>query len=261
MSPTPKYSFFDFTPKVEDRNKWLLPIPAIAVGALGAAYIPNFALGLGIGACQFIVSSTLGILKEWISPAPDEKNSAYIKHLRENIALLTILGPVGEEVLFRGILQPLLLVTMLALCSLSLADIFSETTLIMLLIPLIVGKELELYYWMIVAMVFIYLNLNQLIHIALFGATINPVSLAAMCVTAVLFGLAHLANPHKNAPLQAMTTTLAGITFGMLALQYGLWVPIAAHMMNNTLCAVSNMMFLDEEVPIDAAELSQGCRA
>ena len=51
----------------------------------------------------------------------------------------------------------------------------------------------------------------------------------------IIFGLIHAFNDHKNAHIQAMCATVAGILFGITAAQFGLAASIAAHMVNNTM--------------------------
>ena len=91
----------------------------------------------------------------------------------------------------------------------------------------------------------LWINAPQIMSIAMFGANINAASLGTVCVTAILFGAIHLFNPHEFAHVQAGFATIMGITCGLLALHYGLWIPIAAHMMNNTLIMVR--LFLNDE--------------
>ncbi len=60
-------------------------------------------------------------------------------------------------------------------------------------------------------------------------------SVIAILVTSLIFGAVHASNPHKNAHVQAVVTTIGGIAFGCLFAQYGLGASIAAHIMNNTI--------------------------
>ena len=59
------------------------------------------------------------------------------------------------------------------------------------------------------------------------AATVATVS------TAVFFGLAHLTNPHKNAPIQAVLHTGTGVVYGTLATQVSLPAAMVAHGTNN----------------------------
>lgn len=246
MPATYRYSFFSRTPATEN-GKWLYLLPTIAVGAVGAACIPHFALGLGIGMCQFIVNYSLStILNRWMSLPPTERNSIYENQLREGLTWTTLVGPVFEELLFRGILQPLLLLTIGALFSLSPTELFSKTTVDILLYLFCCQTLGSLHLGLLVLLLAVLaINLPPLISIAMFGASINAASLGVVCVTAILFGAIHLPNEHQNAPVQAMVATLSGVIFGLLALQYGLWVPIAAHIMNNTL-SITSLLLGDE---------------
>lgn len=256
MPATYEYSFFSSTPKIEN-GKWIYLFPSVALSAVGAACVPHFALGLAIGACQYVISLTLGIiLKNWM-PNRDA-NSIYANFLRENITVVTLLGPLFEELFFRGLLQPLLLLTIGALFSLSLTDIFSDTT-INTLLSLFICKQLEWLNWAMLGllMALILINSPQLISIIMFGATINATSVSMVCVTAILFGLLHLGNPHENAPIQTILATLAGVTFGVLALQYGLWASIAAHIMVNTLATLG--IFIGDEYSLQEHTAATPC--
>ena len=67
----------------------------------------------------------------------------------------------------------------------------------------------------------------------------------AVSLTAVLFGAAHLSNAKEgNAYTQAIITTIAGVVFGIIALQFGLFAAIAAHMMANTVAITGLMLSL-----------------
>ena len=90
---------------------------------------------------------------------------------------------------------------------------------------------------------FVLLTLSLLapsLAIAPFLAT--GMSIAAVCailVTAVSFGLLHLSNSKNNdAYMQAALSTLGGIVYGVLAIQFGLGVSIAAHIANNTIAMI-----------------------
>ncbi len=67
------------------------------------------------------------------------------------------------------------------------------------------------------------------------GTGLSVPSALALGITSVGFGLAHLRNKHPNAHLQAVCTTIAGITFGTLYQTFGLGAAIGAHVCNNTI--------------------------
>lgn len=254
------YSFFSSTSAIEN-NKWLHLLPAVAVGAVGAACIPHFALGLAIGVCQCVVSFSISTILSQMSLISTERNSIFENKVREDIIAFTLFFPLIEELLFRGIVQPLLLLMMGGLFSLSLTAIFSETTA-QILFGLFCCQSLGLLKWgiLILSIAVFLLILPQLMSIAIFGAGINAVSLGVVSVTAMIFGAAHLMNEHKNAPVQAIFATIAGIILGLLALQYGLLVSIAAHMTNNTLSAigmlVTDKLNAQEQTASDSSEFA-----
>ncbi len=56
--------------------------------------------------------------------------------------------------------------------------------------------------------------------------------------TSMLFGAAHLSNPHKKAHVQAVLSGVSGIVLGLLAAKFGLGASIASHIVNNSLALV-----------------------
>jgi membrane protease YdiL (CAAX protease family) len=59
----------------------------------------------------------------------------------------------------------------------------------------------------------------------------------AISITALAFGLIHASNAEKNNYAQVASTFLCGLSFGFLAIQFGLLVAIGAHILNNTIAA------------------------
>jgi membrane protease YdiL (CAAX protease family) len=173
-------------------------------------------------------------------------DSIYSDELRQNITYGTLFAPLMEELLFRGILQPLLLLMIGALFSLSLTELFSETTFELFSFLVCCTLLDMLKFGILLLLIAVILPvLPQVLTIAGFGAGINAASIGAVCATAILFGAIHLPNAHDLSGLQAINATLFGVALGLLALQYGLWVPIAAHIMNNTLATIH--LFLEDE--------------
>jgi membrane protease YdiL (CAAX protease family) len=93
---------------IQPHNFFFL-IPTITGIALGILFLPNFGLGLTIGAVDFMITViSFGILsKAGIIKHIDEKNSEYQKHLRKSLLAVSFFGPIAEEGVFRGLIQPL----------------------------------------------------------------------------------------------------------------------------------------------------------
>ncbi len=70
---------------------------------------------------------------------------------------------------------------------------------------------------------------------AFLGTGLSVAVLVSVVATAILFGLVHLTNDHKNTHIQAFSATKSGIVYGFLAVYLGLPAAIAAHMIHNTL--------------------------
>lgn len=86
---------------------WSYLIPVMCVAGIGSACIPYFALGLAVGAVDFMVQIVISILffsKE--SEEDREKTKEYSEMIQKNTLYATLWGPVIEEGLFRGVLQP-----------------------------------------------------------------------------------------------------------------------------------------------------------
>ncbi len=75
------------------------------------------------------------------------------------------------------------------------------------------------------------------------GTSLSIAATVSIVAIGVIFGLAHLFNPHKNARMQAITTTFSGIGWGIAKARFGLPAAMAAHIVNNTF-SVTLLTFL-----------------
>jgi membrane protease YdiL (CAAX protease family) len=89
--------------------KWLYLVPTIGTMAIGILFAPNFAIGLAaggaislIGILSAVTLASLDIMKT------SDEDSEYAKQIRAFPLFATIVAPVGEELVFRGAMQPLL---------------------------------------------------------------------------------------------------------------------------------------------------------
>ena len=72
-------------------------------------------------------------------------------------------------------------------------------------------------------------------------------TIVGLVPSSVVFGLAHAFNPHEGAITQAVLTTFSGLLYGYLVANYGIEAPVAAHILNNTLCYLFMKLFSLEE--------------
>ncbi len=174
-----QHAFFKQQPP---KRNWSYVMPTVVLMSVGSVMIPHFSLGLALGVANLVLASMVGLLVSLL-PIKKANQEDYRQQLLSYPMMVTVFAPTLEELLFRGLLQTLL--------------------------------------------------------IALFPQA----SLMAVCITALLFGLAHLTNAKENdAYHQAINTTFSGIFFGLVAMQLGLWAAIAAHMMNNTIALTLLML-------------------
>lgn len=84
---------------------------------------------------------------------------------------------------------------------------------------------------------------------AFLGTPLSVATTVAIVATAAIFGFAHLFNSHPNAHWQAIFSTMGGISFGLIAAQFGLPAAIAAHIANNTLAITMDQLVRKPEQP------------
>lgn len=176
---------------IANPQNWLYLVPTIGALAIGVIFAPNFAIGMAAGAGILAAMAVVSIVMNAAGLTKKDENSEYEKSILENPWLGTLVAPIAEEGIFRGLIQPL---------------------------------AMRCVLWAIPAA-----------GAALLGPGITIATTVAVVATAAIFGLAHAFNKHKNAHIQAITTTFSGIAFGLIAVQFGLPAAIAAHMVNNTI--------------------------
>ena len=176
---------------------------SLACFCSGHMYVPNFPMGLSVGVANLIINSILRYFVETVAPLPVEESECAAKY-KENILHSTVLGPIVEELIFRGYIT--------------------------------LTKQWELSAFEETAVLFL-----------------HPVTLVIL-ISSLCFGAGHLVNQHNRAYRQAAYATLSGMVYGFLALQFGLAVPIAAHMINNFLVLLA---LLAEEPTQTIHEISE----
>ncbi len=90
-------------------SNFLHLIPTITGIALGILFLPHFGLGLAFGAIELTVMliSLVFLRKAGILTSLPDNNSEYDKLLRKSLLQASLFGPIVEEGVFRGVIQPL----------------------------------------------------------------------------------------------------------------------------------------------------------
>ncbi len=90
-------------------EKWLYLVPTIGALALGAFFIPNFAIGMAAGAGIFGAASVIAPALEALGIVKKEETPSEYAKFDQEWPILTTLGfPVFEEALFRGGVMPVI---------------------------------------------------------------------------------------------------------------------------------------------------------
>jgi membrane protease YdiL (CAAX protease family) len=172
-------------------KKFLFLIPTITGIAIGILLFPHFGLGLAVGAAGLVVTviamsvlSHMGILK-----SSEDKNSEYEKHIHKSLLEVALFGPIAEEGLFRGFMQPLLTRSIQILVPAAATAVFLGTgmgvaTAVSIAVTAVVFGGIH------------YFNPHKDSHIQAVAATVSGV---VMGVLAAQFGIgaaiaAHVAN-------------------------------------------------------------------
>jgi membrane protease YdiL (CAAX protease family) len=174
---------------INPRNFFFL-IPTITGVALGILFLPNFSLGLAIGAIELVVQITaFGILtSKGILKKEDDKNSEYHKQIRKSLLAVCLFGPIVEEGVFRGFVQPLLTVGIQILVPAATAALFGT--------GLSVATAVSVVATAVIFGAVHYFNPHKNSHIQAVSCTVGGIVLGLL---AVQFGIgasiaAHVAN-------------------------------------------------------------------
>lgn len=215
----PLHTYHKKTPQ----SKWSYLVPVLCVTALGSAFIPYFTLGLAVGVIAPIAELAIILaiaiptfLLLWMVKGQSwldnelEKDSENKKDYRDSCAKdpvgTALWYPIKEEILFRFILQHLLI------C---------------------IGTLLA----------------PALAVTPFFATGLSAVSAASIACASVFFGLAHLSNSKNNDSYgQATLCTINGVIYGVMAINFGLGAPIAAHIANNTFCVTLSKLLEEIEI-------------
>lgn len=176
-------------------EKWSYLTPIIGMLSLGLFFDQQIPIGIaiGFGSCALSYLTVTILSKKHAIRAKDITNSTktnrrdYYQFSFKNEVISTLVCPIFEELLFRGIVQPCLLQSILFIAPTACCA-FAKTSF----------------------------SLNTSM---------------ALVSTSVLFGLAHKIN---GSNIQAISTTISGIMYGILMIRFGIAPAIAAHMTHNT---------------------------
>ena len=94
-------------------TNYLLKVSGIIV--LGAVLTPNFSIGLIFGVVNLLISASIIVAANIISPIKHKENQPYHVFLKSNPIYAAIIAPIVEELLFRGVLLPILQVIIASL--------------------------------------------------------------------------------------------------------------------------------------------------
>lgn len=89
-------------------EKWFYLVPVVAAVALGSLYLPNVALGLAAGTVMAVVVNVSVLALSALKVLKPDADSSYLMSVQLSPVLSSLVVPVGEELIFRGALQPLI---------------------------------------------------------------------------------------------------------------------------------------------------------
>lgn len=89
-------------------EKWYYLVPVIAAVALSSLYVPNVALGLAVGTALSVTVNVAMQALTALNVLESDNNSSYLEMVQLSPLLYSLVLPVGEELVFRGVLQPLM---------------------------------------------------------------------------------------------------------------------------------------------------------
>lgn len=177
------------SPLFQSRHLLFL-IPTITGIALGILFLPHFSLGLAVGVGDFaftIVTMALLDSQGMLRVHPD-KNSKYSQNIARSLLFIALFGPIVEEGLFRGLIQPLLTKTIQILIPAAASSVFGSGLTIATLVSIIATAALF--------GVAHYFNPHQHAHIQAIACTLSGICLG---ILSAQFGIgaaiaAHVAN-------------------------------------------------------------------
>ncbi len=98
----------DIKNNLSDPQKWLYLIPTIGAIAIGILSTSHFALGLAVGGAIVLTMIPISKSLERLGFLREDRGNEYSKLVRNFPLSGTLIAPVVEEGIFRGVIQPLI---------------------------------------------------------------------------------------------------------------------------------------------------------
>ena len=105
-------------------QKWLYLVPTVGAIALGCMFVPHFGVGLALGAATLVAVTPLAIIQNVLGLTKEDPDNDYLKTLQMYPIFATLVAPIAEEGLFRGLVQPLAVRAILFLAPAAAAAFF-----------------------------------------------------------------------------------------------------------------------------------------
>ncbi len=102
----------NLAPKNQDERNHSLQSYSTVMGIIlisGTILFPYFHVGLLIGVASFLIKILLSLALRHFLPSKKSDNGTYMKLIKDNPYYVSLTGPILEELLFRGCMQPLLI--------------------------------------------------------------------------------------------------------------------------------------------------------
>lgn len=93
-------------------NTKISVVMAIGVGIL---CFPNFGMGMALGLANLMINIIIIKILDFIIGLPNNDNSEYCRYIKNNPIYASVVGPIIEELIFRGILLPIMIAVMVEL--------------------------------------------------------------------------------------------------------------------------------------------------
>jgi hypothetical protein len=212
---TPRPSTFEvMRNNLSKPGNWTYLVPTVGAVAIGAIYVPNFALGLAAGAAVYgtgFAAAKIIAALDRTKTGLDTLCANHLCCLRKTVRI-TLTRPLIIEGVLRGVIQPL--VTRAILWQAVLWQVPAAAATVM-------GTGLSV------------------------AVIISAIAIAATAGEHAYFKhrkCSHIRAEHKNFHIEVIFSTTRGIAYGLLAAQFGIGAAIAAHIANNTLAMTKSKL-------------------
>ncbi len=180
---------------IDEAKKLTTVASIVSAIALGCLYIPRFALGLGLGAAMLVTQLAISAIPKIIKKEKTDQAESNGSPYLDHI-----MNNVVAISIFGPIYEEMLFRGIITP---------AITKAALLAIPALAAP--------------------------LCGLGMTAAAGVSVALSSVIFGAAHLVNPHKQATKQAISATFGGVVFGLVSHYYGLGSAAAAHIANNAI--------------------------